>query len=253
MSLIVVTSFKGGAGKTTLAANLAVGLKSVGWAVLAVDFNPQDSLKLHFGLDAYEGRGFAAHMLAGAAWEDAVLGGDAGIDVLPFGRVASALGGAVSGLVADDSDGVIAHLAERAKEGIVIVDAPSLPAPGARRLAKAADLVILATPTDAGSYAALSLADAAAFLAKEGVLAKTLVVANQFDQSARLQRSVLALLDRTFGDKLAATIERDETVDEALAFRRTILMHDQGAKAARSFVALAARIDRLCSPQGDVI
>lgn len=41
MPLIVVTSFKGGAGKTTLVANLAVGLRSVGWNVTAVDFNPR--------------------------------------------------------------------------------------------------------------------------------------------------------------------------------------------------------------------
>ncbi len=252
MPLIVVTSFKGGAGKTTLVANLAVGLRSVGWNVTAVDFNPQDALKLHFGLDAYEGGGFAARMLSGDSWKDAIYGAEPGVDVMPFGRVPAALTGSVSGLLADDTDRVIEHLSATAKTGMVIVDAPSLPSTGARRLAKAADVVIVATPTDAGSYAALSLADAETFLADDGILTKTIVVANQFDEGARLQRSVLALLSQTFGDRLAATIERDEAVDEALASRRTVLLHDQTSKAARSLVALAIEVDRLCSPNGDV-
>lgn len=252
MPLIVVTSFKGGAGKTMLAANLAVGLRSVGWNVMAVDFNPQDALKLHFGLDAHETRGFAAQMLSGAAWEEAIFDAEPGVDVMPFGRISAGLSGSVSGLLADDTERVIAHLARKARSGMVIVDAPSLPSTGARRLAQAADVVIVATPTDAGSYAALSLADAETFLAEDGILAKTIVVANQFDEGARLQRSVLALLSKTFGDKLAATIERDEAVDEALASRRTVLLHDQTSKAARSLVALAVHVDRLCSPNGEV-
>jgi cellulose synthase operon protein YhjQ len=252
MPLIAVTSFKGGAGKTMLAANLAIGLRSVGWSVLAVDFNPQDSLKLHFGLDPFESRGFASQMLTGASWEEAIFEPEAGIEIMPFGRVSAALTGSVAGLLANDTDRVLGHLIELAKKRMVIVDAPSLPSSTARRLAAAASVVIVATPTDAGSYAALSLADAEIFLAADGILERTIVVANQFDEGARLQRSVLALLNRTFGDKLAATIERDEMVDEALASRRTLLLHDQSSKAARSLVALAVQVDRLCSPNGDI-
>jgi len=252
MPLIVITSFKGGAGKTMLAANLSVGLRSVGWSVLAVDFNPQDALKLHFGLDAFEKRGFATQMLAGAAWEDATFDAEPGVDVMPFGRTAAALTGSVSGLLAHDTDRVVDNLVGLAKSRMVVVDAPSLPSPAAARLAKAADVLVIATPTDAGSYAALSLADAESFLAADGTLAKTILVANQFDETARLQRGILALLNQTFGDKLAATIERDESVDEALASRRTVLLHDQSSKAARSLVALAIRVDRLCSPNGEV-
>lgn len=252
MPLIVVTSFKGGAGKTTLAANLAVGLRSVGWRVMAVDFNPQDALKLHFGVDAHDANGFAPRMLSGGSWEDATYGAEPGVDVMPFGRVSAALSGSVSGLLADDTERVVAHLVARARGNMVIVDAPSLPSTAARRLAAAADVVVVATPTDSGSYAALSLADAETFLADDGILGKTIIVANRFNQNARLQRSVLALLSQTFGDKLAATIENDEAVDEALASRRTVLVHDQTSKAARSLVALAIEVDRLCSPNGDV-
>jgi len=134
----------------------------------------------------------------------------------------------------------------------VIVDAPSLPSPTARRLAAAAGLVIVATPTDSGAYAALALSDPETFLASDGILPRTIFVANLFDDTSRLQRGVRALLSRAFGTKLAATIERDEMVDEALASRRTVLLHDHSSKAARRLVALAIEIDRLCAPHGDV-
>ncbi len=118
MPLIVVTSFKGGAGKTTLVANLAVGLRSVGWRVMAVDFNPQDALKLHFGLDAYETNGFATRMLSGGSWEDATYGAEPGVDVMPFGRVSAALSGSVSGFIADDSERRRRSILSRAPTGI---------------------------------------------------------------------------------------------------------------------------------------
>jgi len=252
MPLIAITSVKGGAGKTTLAANLAVGLRSIGWRVLAVDFDPQDSLKLHFGLDPYDGRGFASQMMSGASWEDSVYGAASGIDVMPFGRVPAALAGSVAGMMNADTDRIIANLAELATGRMVIVDAPSLPSPTARRLAAAAGLVIVATPTDSGAYAALALSDPETFLASDGILPRTIFVANLFDDTSRLQRGVRALLSRAFGTKLAATIERDEMVDEALASRRTVLLHDHSSKAARRLVALAIEIDRLCAPHGDV-
>jgi cellulose synthase operon protein YhjQ len=252
MPLITVTSFKGGAGKTMLAANLAVGLHSVGWDVFAIDFNPQDALRLHFGLDPLDRRGFVARMMAGENWQDSVLGAEGGIDVMPFGRIQAALSGSVSGLLDSDTEHVIGDLKRLAETRMVIVDAPSMPSVSARRLAAAADIVVVATPTDAGSYAALSLSDAETFLAEDGILSRTLVVANQFDDTARLQRDIHALLSRTFGARLAATIDRDQIVDEALASRRTVLMHDHDSKAARSLVALAVEVDRRCSPRGEV-
>jgi cellulose synthase operon protein YhjQ len=252
MPLITVTSFKGGAGKTMLAANLAVGLHSVGWDVFAIDFNPQDALKLHFGLDPLDRRGFAARLLVGENWEDSVFGAEGGIDIMPFGRIQAALSGSVAGLLDSDTEHVVAGLVELAKSRMVVIDAPSLPAVSARRLAAAADIVVVATPTDAGSYAALSLADAETFLAADGILSRTLVVANQFDDGARLQRDIHALLSRTFGSRLAATIARDQIVDEALASRRTVVMHDHASQAARSLVALAVEVNRRCANPGEV-
>ena len=50
MPLICVCSPKGGVGKTTLAANLAYSLARTGSKVLALDFDVQNALRLHFGV-----------------------------------------------------------------------------------------------------------------------------------------------------------------------------------------------------------
>ena len=57
MKVITVVSAKGGVGKTTLAANLASVLAARGRRVIALDLDPQNALRLHFGipLDSIDG------------------------------------------------------------------------------------------------------------------------------------------------------------------------------------------------------
>ena len=50
MQPIAITNQKGGVGKTTIAAHLAVGLRRRGHEVLAIDLDPQGYLTRHFGL-----------------------------------------------------------------------------------------------------------------------------------------------------------------------------------------------------------
>lgn len=52
---IVVTNGKGGVGKTTLSANLAVGAALAGWKVLLVDLDPQGNLAPDLGIDGDDG------------------------------------------------------------------------------------------------------------------------------------------------------------------------------------------------------
>lgn len=60
MPLICVCSPKGGVGKTTLAANLTYALARSGSKVLAIDFDMQNALRLHFGVPLSDERGYVA-------------------------------------------------------------------------------------------------------------------------------------------------------------------------------------------------
>lgn len=58
MPVISVCSPKGGVGKTTIVANLAYSFARSGTKVVVVDFDPQNALRLYFGMPLNDERGF---------------------------------------------------------------------------------------------------------------------------------------------------------------------------------------------------
>lgn len=89
MQPIAITNQKGGVGKTTIAAHLAVGLHRRGHEVLAVDLDPQGYLTRHFGLrdELYraETDNLALHLTNSpeGAVADLITSTSADIDIIP--------------------------------------------------------------------------------------------------------------------------------------------------------------------------
>ena len=73
MPLICVCSPKGGVGKTTLTANLAYALARSGSKVLALDFDVQNALRLHFGVPLSDERGYVAKSAESSDWSQFVF------------------------------------------------------------------------------------------------------------------------------------------------------------------------------------
>ncbi len=85
--LFVIAQQKGGVGKTTTAANLAVLLARRDQRVLAVDTDPQFALTRQLGLEARALGVNLVDVLAGrAAAADAIVGDVHGLDVIPAAR-----------------------------------------------------------------------------------------------------------------------------------------------------------------------
>jgi chromosome partitioning protein len=83
----VIAQQKGGVGKTTTAANLAVLLGRRDRRVLAVDTDPQFALTRQLGLEVRSLGVNLVDVLAGrAAAADAIVGGVHGFDVIPAAR-----------------------------------------------------------------------------------------------------------------------------------------------------------------------
>ncbi|BCQ42594.1 hypothetical protein ERHA55_01210 [Erwinia rhapontici] len=86
MPLVCVCSPKGGVGKTTMAANLAHALARGGSKVLAIDFDVQNALRLHFGVPLADSRGFVAKSAESSDWSQSILTTGGNIFVLPYGE-----------------------------------------------------------------------------------------------------------------------------------------------------------------------
>ena len=85
MTLICFASPKGGVGKTTLAANVANELARGGQRVIALDLDPQNALRLHFGVPLADNTGFTHRLAQGLDWRRFLLQTSIGVSLLPYG------------------------------------------------------------------------------------------------------------------------------------------------------------------------
>ncbi len=83
MKVVAFVSGKGGVGKSTVTANLAVAMAARHRRVLVVDFDPQNSQRLHLGLDAEETAGLVREGIS----VDSLFDSPFGVHFIPFGRV----------------------------------------------------------------------------------------------------------------------------------------------------------------------
>lgn len=258
MPLIAFASPKGGVGKTTLAAHIAALLAQRGHRVLAIDLDPQNALRLQFGLPLREEAGFLSEITRRPSWRQAMVETPAGVRVLPFGtvdpmtvlEVAQALHAAPELLAAPLRD----MLAD--PELVVVVDSPPGPSPAMSAVVPLVDLLVVVLLADAASAAMIPQIVSNRFLGR-GRLAsrageRAVVILNQVDLDAPLGAAVFDGAAETLGPRLVGAVCRDEAVAEALADKRMLLDARDGpaAEDLRAVAdAIAARL-RLNPPGG---
>src|ERR1700733_8445806 len=86
MTLICFASPKGGVGKTTLAANVANELARGGLRVIALDLDPQNALRLHFGVPLQASAGFTHRLAEKPDWRTCLIEAASGLRLLPYGQ-----------------------------------------------------------------------------------------------------------------------------------------------------------------------
>jgi chromosome partitioning protein len=81
---IVLANRKGGVGKTTTAVNLSANLASLGYKVLAIDFDPQSNLTISFGVNILSLQKSLANVFDNnCSIEDSVLNCLPNLDIVP--------------------------------------------------------------------------------------------------------------------------------------------------------------------------
>ncbi len=229
MPLILCHSPTGGVGTSFVAAHLALGLAARGHAVAAVDFTHADALKLFFGMLPTQ-----AVPEIGEAEDEGVI--VEGVELL------HGYGIAQGGRLKRGGRGEGALLGER----VVVADVASADHATRDVLMPLAALHLCVLTPQPVSLAGLGRV-------RPGMatidLDSTAFVLNRCDDTRKLSRHSQLFLRELFGERLIASIRRDEAVNEALASFQPIPRYAPQSVVLPDLAAMAAAVETRCGLQ----
>jgi cellulose synthase operon protein YhjQ len=245
MSVIGVVSMKGGVGKTSVTANLAVAMaKMLGpGRVSAVDLDPQNALHLHLGLETGDPTGVCTQSLAHENWIGAAMDSEHEVRCLPYGEV-SEQDRVEFETVLSENDTWIGDQIRAAgldDDAIVLIDTPPGPSVYLRQVFACADLIVIVLLADAASYATISSMESwMSEVQDQFPHVQSLYLLNQIDRTDLLNKDVTDLLQQRLGANLIPVgIHSDESVREALAFQQPVMAYDPHGQASHDLARLA--------------
>ncbi len=218
MKTIAITSTTGGAGRTTLAAALAVLLARRGRPVVAVEFDAQNLMGATLGLDTLAEHGLAHSLLGDAApWHAHTWRNADGVLFVPYGQVDAAGAAACDARLAADPAWLSRALDEIAlpADGVLLVDTARYPSPQAEQAIRRADLTLVVVPPEPAACATV----AARLDALRAGHRDLRIVVNRLNPARDMQRDALAMLRAVAepASMLEQRIHVDAAVPETLA------------------------------------
>ena len=244
MKTVALVSTVGGAGRTTLAAALAVLLARRARPVVAADLDPQNMLGAHLGLETFAPQGFG-HAMAGRAepWQDHTWRNSEGVLFAPHGETTLAERTQYEARLAAEPHWLAKALAriDFPVRGVALLDTARFPSQQAASAVQAADLVLCVTPPEPAACATL----ARRFPALRESAASVKVVVNRLNPAREMQRDALALLRAVVGDalELAHRVHFDAAVPESLARGAWIFDEMPHSQASHDLHGLANWLD----------
>jgi cellulose synthase operon protein YhjQ len=243
---IALASLQGGAGRTTLAANLTAALAHDGRSAVALELDPQGSLALHFGTAQEESPGALQPSLtqqAAAAWLSRFRSGPG---VFPFGKLTAGLQTSLEQTLARDPKWLPKRLAAVLPEDLeyVVIDLPVATHPLFRAAAGMADTLIAVLTPEPPAYASMpQLEELLAECAPRGGRPAVRYLLNRFDAGEPFHRDFFASLRGMMGERvLPFPVHADRAVQEAAA-RRHLLVQEA---ADSQVMAELARLAEFC-------
>ena len=236
MRVVAVISPKGGGGKTTVTANLAVSLQRLGGKVTVVDLDPQNALRLHFGMAHDDSLGIASENLPNNQWQYALMESRYGVDFLPYGIVNERQRDRFEQAIKANPDWLLMHLNSLGlgETDVVLIDTPPGPGIYLQQVLRIANIGIVILKPDAASYSTVPAIESliAHYTKDRRDFLGHCYVLNQMDASKQLNRDVFGMLRAQLGSRFVpSAIHRDEAVSEALACQSPVSYYAQYSSA----------------------
>jgi cellulose synthase operon protein YhjQ len=250
MALICFASPKGGVGKTTLAANVASGISRAGLKVIALDLDPQNTLRLHFGVALGDRNGFTHELLQQSDWRASLRPTASGVALLAYGATdmpsAMTLAATVTHTPALLHNPI--HDMLENPHICLVVDTPPGPSPLLAALLPMTDLLVTVLQVDATSVSLIPAIERGVIYGVAGTgreptrSADQGFILNQFDPRTRLGGAIADAVSRHLGPRLLGTVYRDEHVAEAVAAQKVLADYAPAAKATQDIGQLTRAI-----------
>lgn len=232
MQIIAFISGKGGVGKSTLTANIAMALSQRGKRVLVIDLDPQNTQRFHLGMDPDEIAGLVREGIT----PNAVFESPFGMKFIPFGRAHDDELDEFSNQLKINPNWVADGIESLGDEyDFVFLDTPPGPTVYLHQALRAANRALVIVLADAASYATLPKITALVeqYTAGRTDFAGMSRLINQMPTRGRLGHHVR---DAIFANRdehvVPVVIHKDERVSQALAFERPVLEYYPGCKAS---------------------
>lgn len=245
MKVICFASPKGGVGKTTLTANLAFALQGLGLKVTVIDFDPQNSLRLHFGMALDDERGFVAKGLQKYNWRNLTIATSSGVRLLPYGDVSEAQRRHFESQLEDDPNLLAKQLKQLCDEPgrVLLVDTAPGPTAALKAITQTMHPIQVAVlAADSASLALLPSVEGGRFF---GTGSPSHYVLNMCEMRSALSRDILMMLKRRLGSSLLGIVHHDEAVLESHALQCSVFQHAASSAAAEDLEQIANRLHSL--------
>lgn len=233
MPVIALQGLRGGMGTTSITAALAWALQQLGESVLAVDFAPDNLLRLHFNTPFELARGWARAEQDGGEWQQGAMHYCENLDFLPLGRLTAAERLNLQQYCRQHPtrwQENLAQLSASAQYNWILLDLPADDPLLAAQALPLADCVFMLIAPDANCQVRLhqqALPEGCRFLI------------NHYFAASQLQQDLHQLWLQTLGGLLPVVIHRDEAMAEALAVKQPLGEYRPESLAADEVLTLA--------------
>ncbi|MEB0137556.1 MULTISPECIES: cellulose biosynthesis protein BcsQ [unclassified Undibacterium] len=244
MRIVAVISPKGGVGKTTVTANLAASLARLGARVSVLDLDPQNALRLHFGMPYDQQGGIAGQDAQGRPWREVLYESAFGVDFIPYGTITEKQRDQFEAGIRQQPDWLATRLAAMQLDdnAVLLIDTPPGPSLYLQQVLNVANVALVVLRADAASYSTVPAIEAllAYYTGKRSNFFGYCYVVNQMDASKQLCRDVVGMLRSDLGARfVSATIHRDEAVSEALACQSPVAYYAKHSSATHDVEQLS--------------